>query len=116
MRKLIAVSVVLLMTGCTSNTADLAGANSDWTRQSKRTPVEVAGCIADAWGQNTSRISSLPKPGGFTLVLIGGPPELPVTDAVVTVVESAAGSTVQYGGRLRGIALPWVEGSVTGCL
>lgn len=116
MRKLIAVSAALLMTGCASNTADLAGANSDWTRQSGKKPIEVAGCISDAWGQNTSRISSLPKPGGFTLVLMGGPPELPVTDAVVTVVESAAGSTVQYGGRLRGIALPWVEGSVTRCI
>ena len=33
--------------------------------------------------------------------LMGGPPEFPVTDAVVNVVESGAGSKVQYGGRLR---------------
>ena len=112
------LAVVALMLGAcnATTTAGYRGANADWTRPSAKPPIEVAACISDAWGRESSRFKSLPNAKGQTLVLDGGPPELPVVDAVVDVEAEGKGSVVRYGGRLRDIALPWVERSVTGCI
>lgn len=106
--------VSVLVSGC--NTAGYRGSNADWVRPSSKSPIEVASCISDAWGRENHRFKSLPNAKGQTVVLEGGPPEIPVVDAVVDIETSRSGSNVRYGGRMRGIALSWVEGGVTGCL
>lgn len=113
----VAASIIsaLSVSACTT-TADYRGTNSDWSERSTKPPLTVAACISDAWGTQTHRFKALPNVKGQTLVLEGGPPEWPVVDSVVDVETDGSGSIVRYGGRLRGIALPWVEGSVRGCL
>ena len=54
--------------------------------------------------------------GIASLMLEGGPPEIPVVDAVVDIETAGKGSNVRYGGRLRGIVLPWVERGVAACV
>lgn len=120
-RFMIAVSMLgAILVGCNQmTTANYRGDKADWSRPSGKPPIEVAACISDAWGQNTQRHKSLPNPKGQTLVLEGGPPQMPVVDAVVDVEVEGKGSVVRYGGRLRDIADvtgPWVEGSVKQCL
>lgn len=63
----------------------------DWLRPSAKPPIELAACISDGWGQHTHR-RSLPNPKGQTLVLEGGPPEIPVVDAVVDIETAGKGS------------------------
>ena len=116
MRIILPLGFIGLLAACSANTADYTGANADWTRSSSKPVTAITGCIADNWGQYSSQISSIPKSGGYTLILMGGPADFPQTDAVVSVTATSGGSTVQYGGRLRGLALSWIEGSVTKCL
>lgn len=107
----------LALAGCNQmTTANYRGDKADWSRTSSKTPIEVAACVSDAWGQESARFKSLPNAKGQTLVLEGGPPEIPVVDAVVDIETAGKGSSVRYGGRLRGIALPWVERSVEACV
>lgn len=107
----------LALAGCQAQTtAGYRGANADWTRTSAKSPIEVAACVSDAWGQESARFKSLPNAKGQTLVLEGGPPEIPVVDAVVDIEAAGKGSCVRYGGRLRGIALPWIERGVASCV
>ena len=107
----------LALAGCNAmTTAAYRQENADWSRPSTKPPIEVAACISDAWGRESSRFKSLPNAKGQTLVLEGGPPEIPVVDAVVDIETVGKGSTVKYGGRMRGLALPWVERSVAGCI
>jgi hypothetical protein len=115
MRFPVILGAATALAACTT-TAEYRGANANWSERSTRPPLSVAACIADNWGTQTHRFKALPNAKGQTLVLEGGPPEWPVVDAVVDIEGEGAGSVVRYGGRLRGIALPWVEGSVRGCL
>lgn len=110
-------TIGMALAGCNQmTTANYRGDKADWSRPSAKPPIEVAACISDGWGQHTHRHKSLPNPKGQTLVLEGGPPEIPVVDAVVDIETAGRGSVVRYGGRLGGIALSWVEGSVDRCL
>ena len=59
---------------------------------------------APGWGQFTPS-----NPRGQTLVLEGGPPEIPMVDAVVDIDAAGKGPVVRYGGRLRGVPLSWVR-------
>lgn len=107
----------LVLASCNQmTTANYRGDKADWTRTSSKPPIEVAACISDAWGQESARFKSLPNAKGQTLVLEGGPPEIPVVDAVVDIEAAEKGSSVRYGGRLRGIALPWIERGVAACV
>lgn len=105
------------LAGCgVTTTSAYRNENADWSRPSTKPPLTIAACISDGWGRETSRFKSLPNVKGQTLVLEGGPPEIPVVDAVVDIETDGKGSTVRYGGRLRGIALAWVERSVLECI
>lgn len=115
---MIAVGTVgMVLAGCNQmTTANYRGDKADWSRPSAKPPIEVVACISDGWGQHTHRHKSLPNPKGQTLVLEGGPPEIPVVDAVVDIETAGKGSVVRYGGRLSGLAISWVEDSVDRCV
>lgn len=105
------------LAGCNQmTTANYRGDKADWSRPSAKPPLEVAACISDGWGQFSHRFKSLPNAKGQTLVLEGGPPEIPVVDAVVDIETAGKGSSVRYGGRVFVVGNKAAEDAVIACL
>lgn len=61
MKKIIACSMLALLTGCTINPADLRKQKPNLELTSSKTSKQVAICIADKW-ENTTAVGALSSP------------------------------------------------------